>query len=255
MANIKVMSFNMRTSTANDGINAFSCRKDKIRAMLSTEAPDIIGFQEITPEMHDFLVDILDDYYTVGAGRGSVYDGESSLIAFKKRDFQLISCDTVMLSYTPKVPGSVYEGSDQSTCPREFVKAFLKHREADEPFYFYNVHTDHKGALSRCYAMVQMLQDICSHAHKIIFTGDFNALPEAPEIRLITDCASKKIIDATASLDGTFHNYGRKEVNSKIDYVFVSEGMAYSNAAIVNDDPENGVYYSDHFAVTVSVEL
>lgn len=255
MAKIKVMSFNMRTSTANDGINAFSCRKDKISAMLSSEAPDIIGFQEITPEMHDFLVDTLDDYYTVGAGRGSVYDGESSLIAFKKRDFQLISCDTVMLSYTPKAPGSVYEGSDQSRCPREFVKAFLKHKDAKEPFYFYNVHTDHLGALSRCYASVQMLQDICSHDHKIIFTGDFNALPEAPEIRMITECSSKKIVDATASLNGTFHNYGKKDVKSKIDYVFVSDVMEYDTPAIVCDVPESGVYYSDHYAVTVNVEI
>ena len=258
MATIKIMSFNMRTSFAKDGDNSFCCRKDKIKDMICAEDPDVIGFQEITPEMRDFIVSTFDAYYTVGAGRGKTYDDESSLIAYKKSDFQLISCDTVMLSSTPNVPGSVYEGSDQSRCPREYVKAFLKHKDISEPFYVYNVHTDHLGALSRTLASMQMLQDICSHKHEFFFTGDFNALPGSQEIRLITDCASRKIVDATASLDGTFHNYGKLEATSssvKIDYVFVSENIKVISSAKVQDEHKDGIYYSDHYAVTVLAEL
>ena len=132
MATLKIMSFNMRMSHANDGVNNFVNLKPRILEMLKAEAPDIIGFQEITPEMRGFIIENLTDYYAVGAGRGATYNDEAPLIAFKKLDMQLISCDTVMLSITPSVPGSVYEGSDQSRCPRAYAKAFFKHKDIDK---------------------------------------------------------------------------------------------------------------------------
>ena len=79
MTTIKIMSFNMRTSFAKDGDNSFCCRKDKIKDMICAEDPDVIGFQEITPEMRDFIVSTFDAYYTVGAGRGKTYNDESYL--------------------------------------------------------------------------------------------------------------------------------------------------------------------------------
>ena len=71
MATLKIMSFNMRMSHTNDGINNFENRKTKILDMLAAENPDIIGFQEITPEMRDWIIENLTDYYAVGAGRGA----------------------------------------------------------------------------------------------------------------------------------------------------------------------------------------
>ena len=253
--NLKIMSFNMRCSTANDGVNNFENRKPRILDMLSHANPDIIGFQEITPEMREFIIENLTDYYAVGAGRGATYNDEAPLIAFKKLDMQLISCDTVMLSTTPAIPGSVYEGSDQSRCPRAYAKVFLKHKDIGKPFYVYNVYTDHIGELSRIMASLQMLQDICSHNAQFLLTGDFNAHPDSKEIMMITDCKSRKIVDATASLDGTFHNYGRRDGYAKIDYIFASDGVSVTDANIVSDAPVNGVFYSDHFAVTATVEM
>ena len=255
MAILKIMSFNMRTSFSNDGINNFTNRTSKIKTMLDAEAPDIIGFQEITPEMRDWLVDNLDDYYTLGAGRDKANAGEAPLIAYKKRDMQLLSCQTIMLSNTPNVFGSKYDGTDQSKCPRAYAKALLKHKDVDEPFYVYNVHTDHIGQLSRVLSSSQMLSDICSHSYEFVFTGDFNAYQNSKEIQLLTDCTQRKIIDATADLDGTFHDFGRRDVNIKIDYIFTSEGVQQVSAQIVPDTPTNGVFYSDHYAVTATIKL
>lgn len=246
----------MRCSYADDGINDFENRKQKIAAMLSEQQPDVIGFQEITPVMRKWLVSTLDGYYTVGAGRGKLYGDETALIAYKKDVFQLISCDTVMLSNNTALPGSRYDGSDQSGCPRAYVRAFLKHDEIDEPFYVFNVHTDHLGGLARALASTQMLQDACSRGDSVFFmTGDFNAEPTAMEIKMITDCGARKIVDATAGLGGTFHDYGREEPAMEIDYIFVSGGARLVGAERVADKPDNGVYYSDHFAITATFEL
>ena len=253
---LKIMSFNMRWDRAPDGINAFPLRKDRIKEFLTQTDADLIGFQEITPTMREWLVETFPQYYMVGVGRTAKYDGETALIAFRKDTMALLSCDTVMLSYTPKEFGSRYDGTDQSTCPRVYVKACLKHRDLAEPFYLYNVHTDHVGAISRLLASSQMLQDITSHRQRIFFTGDFNAYPDAPEITMITHCKARAIVDATADLGGTCHGYGRVNPPAKIDYIFTDADTTVLESVCVEDHPEEGTpYLSDHYPIYIVAEL
>ena len=46
---LKVMSFNLRTDTPKDGINAFSERYPRVLEVIRNEKPDLIGFQELAP--------------------------------------------------------------------------------------------------------------------------------------------------------------------------------------------------------------
>jgi len=64
--------------------------------------------------------------------------------------------------------------------------------KSSEPFYVYNVHTDHKGSVARALASSQLLQDITSHGAPFFMTGDFNATPDAPEIQMITACRARR---------------------------------------------------------------
>ena len=102
-----------------------------------------------------------------------------------------------------------------------------------------------------------MLQDICSHERQFLLTGDFNARPASTEIRMITECKSRCITDLTASLDGTFHDYGRRtgENSPKIDYIFASDEFSLLSVKKIDDTPASGVYYSDHYAVIADVEI
>ena len=264
MARLKMMSFNLRWSGAKDGINCFENRKPKIQALLQREAPDVIGFQEITPEMRRWLVTTMDEYYAVGGGRGKGYVGEAPLIMFRKEKMQLISADTVMLSATPKVPGSMYGLTDHSTCPRAYAKVLLKHDEIAEPFWFYNVHTDHFGAHGRILASMQMMQDINSHAYNFFLTGDLNAAPESTEIQLLFSACNRKLQDATEGLGGTCHGYGNPShldekgellPSTKIDYVFAGGEVEVIDAKVIVEKPADGIYSSDHFAVYANVEI
>lgn len=243
---LKVMSFNSRVAVKMDGINCFWNRTERILAMIKEEDPAIIGLQEVTPEMQEWYVDHLDDYTVVGIGREKGYRGESTAVAFKKRLLSLISADSVMLSSTPHVHGSFYEGTDQSRCPRIYTKLLLKHKGVDEPFWIYNLHTDHQGAIARQMACLQVLQDISVQRFPAIVTGDFNALPDAPEIRLFTASAACPLVDTTESLGGTFHSYGRITEKWKIDYVFASSTLRVLRSAVVEDEGVDGVYLSDH---------
>ena len=252
---LKIMSFNLRTDNKGDGINYFFNRFDRVTEVLDREKPDIIGFQEVTDPMRAKLRDYLTDYTVQGCGRGSDFHGESMLIAYRKDAVELISLENIWLSMTPAIPGSRY-GGDQSGCPRMFTAALLKHNGADKPFYFINTHLDHEGAMARYLGAVQLVQYISLHKECFVLTGDFNATPETPEIKVVTDAlAYRDAKDCTESLGGTFHGFGKipEERRSKIDYIFSDAPCVH--AYIVEDIPVEGQYYSDHNAVCAILEM
>ena len=253
---IKIMSFNLRYDTESDGINSFTKRFDRVLNTIRTENADIIGFQEVTDSMRSRVRTALSgEYAFLGCGRDRNYKGEAMLIAYRPELFELISLESIWLSETPDVPGSRYYG-DHSGCSRMFTVALLKHNDIEAPFRFINTHLDHEGANGRYLEATQLTNVISKYKEKFVLTGDFNATPDAPEIKLITSAlADKGAIDCTAELGPTFHAFGNipKEKCVKIDYIF-TDGKC-ENAYLVKDTVEGGQYYSDHNAVCAYIEL
>ena len=252
---LKIMSFNLRTANKGDGINYFFDRFDRVMEVINTEKPDIIGFQEVTDAMRAKLRDYMPDYTVQGCGRDASYHGEAMLIAYRKDEVELISLENIWLSMTPGIPGSHY-GGDQSGCPRMFTAAKLKHNRLQKPFIFINTHLDHEGKMARYLGAVQLCQYISVHDERFVMTGDFNATPETPEIRVITEAlAYRGCRDCTADLGPTFHWFGTLplEKQVKIDYIFSDARCVESYK--VEDIPVNGQYYSDHNAVCAILEM
>ena len=252
---MKFMSFNLRYDNTNDGLNAFSNRISRVLQVISKENPMVIGFQEVTDSMRKTIRENLKDYTTIGCGRDKNYHGESMFIAFKTDVFELIEVKNVWLSETPNIPGSKY-GIDHSGCPRMYCSILLKHDELDKPFRFINTHLDHEGAKARVLEAEQLCHDLSEYPEKFVLTGDFNATPDTPEIKLITtNLSDRGCVDCTKDLGPTFHNFGRLplERQVKIDYIF-TDGIC-KNAYRVEDIPVNGQYYSDHNAVCAEIEL
>lgn len=249
------MTFNLRVVCEGDGINMFFHRAPRILEVLKQEQPDVVGFQEVTDSMRAWLRAHLEGYTVVGCGRDSQYHGESMLFAYKTDHIELISLEHLWLSPTPHTPGSTF-GGDQSACPRMMVSALLKHNQLARPFRFINTHLDHIGAHARYLGAMQLVQYLSEHPEPFVLTGDFNALPDTPEIRLIPEAlAYRGAIDATAGLPGTFHDFGRLKGDAmqKIDYIF-TDGVC-EQAHVVEDIPVEGMYYSDHSAVVARICL
>ena len=87
---------------------------------------------------------------------------------------------------------------------------------------------------------------------KYIITGDFNALPDTPEINFIVNAGAA---DATAALGGTFHAFGQRKDKIKIDYVFTNAPFDLNESYVVEDNPADGVYISDHNPVCAFIEI
>ena len=92
-AKIKVFTFNLRVEAKVDGINTFSNRRGRILDTIKEYSPDIIGFQEANDNMREWLIDSLSDYTVVGCGRLAGWRGESTVLAFKKHMFEMISLE------------------------------------------------------------------------------------------------------------------------------------------------------------------
>ncbi len=252
---MKIMSFNLRFDGPQDGINSFSNRIPRVIETIEKESPDIIGFQEVTDPMRKTMRENLKGYTTIGCGRNGDYHGEAMLIGFKTELFELISVENVWLSETPSVPGTKY-GLDHSPCPRMYTSILLKHNDIEKPFRFINTHLDHTGTQARVLESSQLCNDIAKYEERFILTGDFNALPNTPEINQITEKLSHRgCIDCTRDLGPTFHEFGKlsPEKQVKIDYIF-TDGIC-KKAYRVEDIPVNGQYYSDHNAVCAEISL
>lgn len=253
--NMKVMTFNLRVDTDKDGINNFPNRAPRVLEAIRTEQPDLIGFQEATESIRTYLKQQLSATYTVvGCGRNARYRGESCCIAYRTDRFELIALDTHSLSPTPQIPGSVYAGSDQSSCPRMYVHATLSCDGVRPLIHFFNTHLDHVGAQARALEMAQILQHMSVTEGYHILTGDMNDEPTSPCIRMATAMQTPMLRDATASIARTFHQYGANPPDCvKIDYIFTDGNV--TDAYALADEGVSGVYISDHYPVCARLEL
>ncbi len=251
---LKIITFNIRLDNGNDGINNFTNRKGMILRALEREKADVICFQEVLPHVNAWLKECLTDYITVGCGRSRELLDEATVIAFRKDKFDLIQMDTNWLSDTPEIPGSRYE--DQSECPRTCTSVLLYSREQQNVMRIYNTHLDHIGSGARIKGMSQILRKMESEKMlgevPVIIVGDMNALPDDPEIKMVTEEWDMK--DVSENIDFSFHDYGDSRNFEKIDYIFVSAGINAEKCYLLKDE-ENGVYLSDHYPIAAELDI
>lgn len=248
---VRIMTFNLRVEAQEDGINRFSNRVPRVLETIEREAPDLIGFQEAKNEMRGILRVKLPQYAILGCGRDASYGGEGIPIAYREDQFELIEFQTKWLSDTPNVPGTRL-GGDQSKYPRIYVYAKLRRISDNKTIAIVNTHTDHLGQQARVFESAQLIKAMEEiQADAIFLTGDFNATPDSEEIKMLTADNRLKLIDLSADLSGSFHNYGRRVPASKIDYIFSTNSCVECH--LVEDHPVDGVYISDHNPVMASV--
>ena len=249
---LKVMTFNLKISKRTD----FPVRGEKIVRVIKSEAPDLIGFQEGSTFMADWLRDRLPEYYILGHGREADYSGEGAHIAYRRDRFDLHSFHEEWLSLFPQTPGTRIEGLDQSPYPRVYCRADLICRENHKPLSFFNVHIDHIGLHARIVECYTLMRDVASSPYPFVMTGDFNSLPHQPQIEMILSTAGALgTVDATCHLVGTCHGFTGDVGTNKIDYIFTNLATDPKESYAVPDDDSCGYYYSDHNAVCAFVEM
>ncbi len=256
---VRVMSFNVRYGTANDGPNRWELRRELLLDVVKEFDPDVLGLQEALPDQLAALAETLPDHACVGVGREADGSGEYSAIFFRQGRFDLAAADTLWLSETPKAPGSRSWGNQ---LPRIYTWARLLDRSSSRRFTFINTHWDHQSQPAREQsgkAMAALVAELIMAGEPVLVTGDYNSGEDNPAIAYLTRDGELlrdafRVIHPEEPEAGTFNGFQGRTEGPKIDAVFATSHWQVQEADIVRTH-EGDRFPSDHFPVTAIVEL
>ena len=255
------MTFNIRYNTANDSLNAWPYRKDKVASQVLFHDVSLLGVQEA---LHGQIVDLKDRlplFKYLGVGRDDGREGgEYSAIFYDTTRLQALQSGTFWLALTPDVPGSK---SWDAAITRIVTWARFRDRRNGKFFFSFNTHFDHMGKEARRESATLLLQKVASISGNTpaIITGDFNATPDDEPIRVILDkgnplhLVNAKERSATTHYGpaGTFNGFGPKERDDQpIDYIFLKGRWRVKKHATLSQT-WGGRFASDHFAVLATI--
>ncbi len=265
-AAVRVMSFNIRYGSAQDGDNHWDRRKEFLAKTIQAFSPDLLGTQETLGFQKDYLAGQLPGYENLGVGRGDGgTDGEMTALFYRRDRFEKLDGGHFWLSESPDKVGSI---SWDSSLPRMVTWIKLRDRRDSDlaPIVFFNTHFDHRGVVARKQS-AQLLRDkieTLATGCAVVVTGDFNADEgSAPYQTLFGESNAQQslVIDSFRVLhptqekaEGTFSGFkADATAGPRIDWIGLSRDWKILQADI-DHTAEAGVTPSDHFPVAAVIE-
>lgn len=263
---LRVMSYNIRYATANDGINAWDKRKEFLAETIAAFDPDLLGTQETLAIQSDFLAKRFSDYLGLAAGRDDGKDaGEMMALYWKKDRFEKLAGGHFWLSETPDIVGSK---SWDSSLPRMVTWVKLKDRMVPDakPILYLNTHFDHRGPKARLESARLLRRKITELGEgcRLLLTGDFNSGEDSEPYRVVfgtfentpspfTD-TFRAVHTAKSNQEGTANGFlASRTTGARIDWIGCSKEWSVRSAAI-DRTARDGRTPSDHFAVTAVLQ-
>ena len=234
-------TYNVRQLNAGDDArgDGWERRLPVIASLIRYHDFDIFGAQEV---FHSQLLDLLaalPGYGYTGVGRDDGAEaGEYAAVFYKKDRFQLLDSGHFWLSEEPSRPSKGWDAKYVRIC---CWGRFLD-RESGERFWFFTLHTDHKGRRAQvesCRLVVDRIRTMC-RGERAVLTGDFNVGQTSESYAVLRD--SKLLFDACDLAElryaetGTENGFDPDRKTFRcIDYLFVTEGFRVLRYGILTD--------------------
>jgi endonuclease/exonuclease/phosphatase family metal-dependent hydrolase len=269
---LRVMSFNIRYGTANDGENHWNNRKDMVCDVIRDYPSDVVGLQEALRFQIDAIREAHPVYGEIGVAReDGNNEGEYSSILYRTDRFGVGESGTFWFSDTPEIAGSNTWGN---ACVRICSWARLIETKTGKAFYILNLHLDHVSQPSREKSAVLLAERIKNRRYKdpFVVTGDFNVGETNSVVKYLKGVSGLdvgtgqeavnpvpmvdtfRILHPDAEDVGTFNGFKGNRQGDKIDYVFTLPTVKVLEAQILYDNVD-GRYPSDHFPVVAHLLL
>lgn len=254
-ADLKVMSFNVRTMKADDGADGWAKRRDLFADTIRQVDPDVIGTQELNKAQGDDTVARLPAYTWFGRDRHGGHDDEHMGIFYKKDRLKIIEQGDFWLSDTPDKVGSITWGN---VMPRMVNWALFERIDDHKRFYLLDTHFPYRDQDED--ARTRSAREIAGWIAKlpagvpVILTGDFNTGPDSQAHALLTEGLKDARLTAPThdGPDGTFHAFTGQPVK-RIDWILY-RGVAPTWQRTITTS-KNGHYPSDHFPIAADFTL
>ncbi|HCK08566.1 MAG: endonuclease [Gemmatimonadetes bacterium] len=256
---MRVMTCNIRTSTAADGEDHWERRKAICVSTILDREPDLFGVQEAQEDQLIYLTAAMSKFSSFGlpdeaAGRNAV-----NTIFYRSDRFDSIAEGGYWMSETPHVPGS---SSWESACVRLANWVRLKDRESGHEFRFVNTHLDHVSQPAVEGQVAKINEDAAAYpeVYPQILTGDMNARASHPGIQALLAAGwadTYETVHADYDPGNTFHRFRGDQYegeSGKIDWIFCRGNVQVKGAEIVRDS-EGGRFPSDHYFIMADCEV
>ncbi len=255
---VRVMSFNIRNSHAND----WEARKGLVYEVIGDYAPDVLGLQEANSFQLEELSNEFPQYGKVGEGSMGGSKGQHSAILFLEERFKLTDSGSFWLSENPTQPSKSWRSAHHRICT--WVE--LLGRKTDRTLYVYNTHMDDGSREARENGSRMIMEHIQGkvQAAPFVFMGDFNAREDSEALKIIKGNSEArqnpgiKMVDSFRVLYpdrenvGTYNGFTGQSDGPKIDYIMIKPNMKVREASILQTNLK-GRYPSDHFPVTAQL--
>ncbi len=258
---LTLMTFNLRTMFADDGINRWENRRDLVFAVIAAHAPDVFGVQEGWKTQLDEIAAALPEYVWTGLSRQGNELDEFSAVFYRPARFTLADGATFWLSPTPEVARSKF--SSAQLFPR--IVTWVRLAEPAGDIVVLNTHFDTTNAdevPEKSAALLAARAGEAAGALPVFAMGDFNEAPTSRAHGILSGAdtyagTSGMFADPWDTLDlpetGTSHGYtGVGTV--RIDWILYGNGATPTSAG-VDRTAEGEVYPSDHFPVFATFTL
>ena len=244
---LKVMSYNIRLGSAQDGTNSWALRYTATGKMLEDQKPDVFGVQEALEYQVRYIEEMC-GYESVGVGReNGKKEGEHMSIFWNKKTVSMLKWGTFWLSDTPEKPSKGWDAE----CFRTATWALMKDKKTGKKFYFVNTHLDHKGTEAQKNGLkliVDRIAEINPDGLPMVLTGDFNIEPKNPALKdLDARMQSARNIAEKTDDHATYNGWGKS--STMIDYIYVSGFSSCPEYQTVIKRYEDRKFISDHYPI------
>jgi endonuclease/exonuclease/phosphatase family metal-dependent hydrolase len=274
---LRVMSFNIRYGTADDGANAWTQRGPKLLEMLRQRELDILGLQECLAFQLKAVQGNLEGFDSYALGRDKDGGGEMCALLWRRERFDLLDSGTLPLHPDATVGIAAWDAALPRIC--SWVQLYDKLNQRS--LWVYNAHLDHMGEKARLESAKLILKaiaerdDVNGTPMPVLLLGDLNCKPDSAPLKLLRatlqDChalgsssynARGERIPMDESSSGTFHDWTGLAGDKRIDYILSSLDFSVLSSEVVRESWVVGSgkqvsrhYPSDHFPVMAELAL
>lgn len=252
---LRVVSYNIRYGTAQDGANHWRHRRDRLLQQVAAFDAHVLGLQEALAFQIEDLAAALPRHRWIGTDRRGGRADEFVPIFFDAMRLELVEHGMFWLAPDPDAVGAV--GWD-AALPRACCWAVLAERDGSGRFLVGNAHLDHRGAEARRQGARVVAERLLRRGLPTVLLGDLNAAPDSAPLAVLHTAGLRDAFAEGGAADGpagTFHAFRGGVGGERIDFVLCDAHWQVLGCRIDHAGGAGPPFPSDHFAVLADLRL
>ena len=244
---VKIMSFNVRTMSANDE-HSWESRRDACCAMINYHRPLMMGTQESKKQQREYILSKCRGYAAVAKNQDNTNDGQSTGIFYLKDSISVLDWGVFWHTDTPDKLSKLEHCDHYRSAT--WIKA--QHKSSGKIFYHINTHLDLCEVNNRIKGMSVILDFISRNCedYPVVMTADWNDTEDDPIFNeMYKTFKNARYTAAITDKNQTFNDFGAFTDNWRIDHIFYRGYASCSKFGVDRQTWLGQAYISDHYPV------